>query len=151
MELAHKTGYLVRIAPSEVACSDPEAIRVRRTTELYLNELADLTRQVIYGTKNVFAKVLFYPNHVAMAELTSCQTDYYDAWAPPNNGYVGHFPARDEKVHAERRRIVNSVYSMSSVLESEHSIDSCTELFCETMRDFAKQKTVIDLNLWINM
>ncbi|MCJ1474776.1 hypothetical protein MMC13_003436 [Lambiella insularis] len=114
--LHKKHGYLVRIAPNEVTCSDPEAIKI------------------IYGTKNVFTK-----------------TDYYDAWAPPNNGYVGHFPARDENEHSERRRIVNSVYSMSSVLESEKAIDSCTELFCETMRDFAKQKSLVDLDLWINM
>ncbi|KAL8906484.1 MAG: hypothetical protein Q9207_002022 [Kuettlingeria erythrocarpa] len=96
--LHRKHGYLIRIAPNEVACSDPEAIKI------------------IYGSKSVFTK-----------------SDYYDAWAPPNNGYVGHFPARDEKKHAERRRIVNSVYSMSSVLESEESINS------------------FDLGLWINM
>ncbi|KAL9640463.1 MAG: hypothetical protein Q9164_000282 [Protoblastenia rupestris] len=113
---ADELGYLVRIAPNEVACSDPEAI------------------QTIYGTKTTFTK-----------------TDYYDAWAPPNNGYVGHFPARDEKEHSERRRIVNNTYSMSSVLESEKAIDSCTQLFCETMRDFAEQKSVVDLGLWINM
>ena len=79
------------------------------------------------------------------------QTDFYDAWAPPNNGYVGHFSARDEKEHLERRRIVNNVYSMSSVLESENAIDLCTQLFCETMRGFAGQKSVVDLGLWINM
>ncbi|KAL6719344.1 hypothetical protein ACLMJK_003583 [Lecanora helva] len=114
--LHKKHGYLVRIAPNEVACSDPEAIRT------------------LYGTKTNFTK-----------------TDYYDAWAPPNNGYVGHFPARDENVHTEHRRIVNNVYSMSSVLESENSIDVCTQLFCKTMSDFAKRKTVIDLSVWINM
>lgn len=79
------------------------------------------------------------------------QTDFYDAWAPPSIGYVGHFPTRDEKEHLERRRIVNNVYSMSSVLESEKAIDACTQLFCETMRDVAKEKSVIDLSLWINM
>ena len=79
------------------------------------------------------------------------QTDYYDAWAPPNNGYVGHFATRDEKAHSERRRIVNNVYSMSSVLESEKNIDSCTQVFCGNMRDFAEQKSVVDLGLWINM
>ncbi|KAL8941387.1 MAG: hypothetical protein Q9216_002265 [Gyalolechia sp. 2 TL-2023] len=78
-------------------------------------------------------------------------TDYYDAWAPPNNGYVGHFPTRDEKKHAERRRIVNGVYSMSSVLESEESINACTQLFCEKMQHFAQQGSVVDLGLWINM
>ncbi|KAL8949399.1 MAG: hypothetical protein Q9222_004482, partial [Ikaeria aurantiellina] len=78
-------------------------------------------------------------------------TDYYDAWAPPNNGYVGHFPTRDENKHAERRRIVNNVYSMSSVLESENAIDQCTQLFCESMRDFAKRNMTVDLEEWTNM
>lgn len=40
---------------------------------------------------------------------------------------------------------------MSSVLESEKAIDSCTQLFRETMRDFARQNSVVDLGLWINM
>ena len=79
------------------------------------------------------------------------QSDYYDAWAPPNNGYVGHFPARDEKEHSERRRIVNNVYSMSSVLESEDSIDTCTQVLSENLQDFAKQKSTVDLSQWINM
>ncbi|PGG96365.1 hypothetical protein GX51_07860 [Blastomyces parvus] len=114
--LHKKHGYLVRIAPNELACSDPSAIKT------------------IYGTKSQFTK-----------------TDYYDSWAPPNNGYVGHFPARDEKQHSERRRIVNNVYSMSSVLESEKAIDSCTELLCEAMRDFSKQESAVDLALWMNM
>lgn len=46
---------------------------------------------------------------------------------------------------------MNNVYSMSSVLESEKAIDSCTELLCDTMRDFAKQESVVDLGLWMNM
>ncbi|KAL8920034.1 MAG: hypothetical protein Q9208_006489 [Pyrenodesmia sp. 3 TL-2023] len=90
-------------------------------------------------------------NHELHGVVHIYATDYYDAWAPPNNGYVGHFPARDEKKHAERRRIVNGVYSMSSVLESEESIDSCTQLLCDSMLDFVTQQSVIDLSLWINM
>ena len=54
-------------------------------------------------------------------------------------------------MHADRRRIVNNIYSLSSVLESEKAIDSCTQLFCETMRDLGKGDCVIDLGLWINM
>ncbi len=89
--------------------------------------------------------------HCLQVRCSHHQTDYYDAWAPPNNGYVGLFPARNEKEHSERRRIVNDVYSMSSVLESEKAIDSCTQLFCATMRGFARQKSTVDLSLWINM
>ncbi|KUJ11235.1 cytochrome P450 [Mollisia scopiformis] len=114
--LHKKHGYLVRIAPNEVSCSDPEAIKT------------------IYGVKRLFRK-----------------TDFYNAWAPPNNGYVGHFLTRDEKVHSERRRIVNNVYSMSSVLESEEAVNSCSQLLCEIMSEFARQKKEVDLGLWINM
>ncbi|KAF4630214.1 hypothetical protein G7Y89_g7929 [Cudoniella acicularis] len=113
--LHKKHGFLVRIAPNEVICSDPEAIKV------------------IYSTKTVFQK-----------------TDFYDAWIPPNNGYPGHFPTRDEKAHSERRRIVNNVYSMTSVLQSEKSIDSCTQLFCGTMSEFSEKEKVVDLSLWVN-
>ena len=45
----------------------------------------------------------------------------------------------------------NNVYSLASVLESEKAVDSYTELFCEALRDFAKQNSVVDLGLWINM
>ncbi|KAL9608659.1 MAG: hypothetical protein Q9167_006526 [Letrouitia subvulpina] len=103
----------------------------------------------IWYQDKLYQGCLFVARHVKRCSLR--QTDYYDAWAPPNNGYVGHFPARDEKEHSERRRIVNNIYSMSSVLESENAIDSCTQLFCETMHDFAKKNSVVDLGLWINM
>ena len=91
------------------------------------------------------------PTLISTGQIHFPQTDYYDAWAPPNNGYVGHFPARDEKVHAERRRIVNNAYSMSSVLESEQAVDTCTQILCKTIREFANQKSQVDLGLWINM
>ncbi|KAG4425991.1 hypothetical protein IFR04_000935 [Cadophora malorum] len=114
--LHKKHGYLVRIAPNEVSCSDPEAIRI------------------IYSTKKVFNK-----------------SDWYNPWTPPNMAYAGHFPTRDEKEHAERRRIVNNVYSMSSILESEGVIDSCTDEWCETVSKLAKQKSIVDLRFLINM
>ncbi|PVH72677.1 cytochrome P450 [Cadophora sp. DSE1049] len=109
-------GYLVRIAPNEVSCSDPEGIRI------------------IYSTKKVFNK-----------------TDWYNTWTPPNLAYAGHFPTRDEKEHAERRRIVNNVYSMSSILESEGVIDSCTNKWCETLGELARRNSVVDLRYLINM
>ncbi|ERF72246.1 hypothetical protein EPUS_02133 [Endocarpon pusillum Z07020] len=113
---SNESGYLVRIAPNEVAWSDPEAV------------------STIYRTKTIFTK-----------------TDYYDAWASPNKRDVGHFPARHEKEHSERRRIVNNIYSVSSILESEEATDSCTQLFYATIRDFTKQSPVVDLCLRINM
>lgn len=144
---ANKLGYLVRIAPEEVACSDPEAIKVKPFMTAS-NLLSDTSR--LSTAPRLFSKRYFL---VACVHKPSSlhQTDCYDAWAPPNNGYVGHFSARDDKEHSERRRIVNNVYSLSSVLESENAIDSCTQLFCESMRDFARQESIVDLGLWINM
>lgn len=40
---------------------------------------------------------------------------------------------------------------MSSVLESVAAIDSCTQLFCETMRTFASKKSTVDLGTWLHM
>lgn len=68
-----------------------------------------------------------------------------------NKGYAGHFQTRDEKAHTERRRIVNSVYSIASVLESEDAINSCTQELCDTMRSYAKKKSKVDLSVWMNM
>ncbi|RAH49950.1 cytochrome P450, partial [Aspergillus brunneoviolaceus CBS 621.78] len=113
--LHKRYGYMVRIAPDEVACSDPQAIKV------------------IYSTKRDYAK-----------------SEFYDIWAAPNEvRYAGHFATRDEEVHSERRRIVNQVYSMSSILESEPEIDDCTRVFIEATRTFAQQKTAVDLGPWL--
>ncbi|RAH70080.1 cytochrome P450 [Aspergillus aculeatinus CBS 121060] len=113
--LHKRYGYMVRIAPDEVACSDPQAIKV------------------IYSTKRDYAK-----------------SEFYDIRAAPNEvRYAGHFATRDEKVHSERRRIVNQAYSMSSILESEPEIDDCTRVFIEATRTFAQQKTVVDLGPWL--
>lgn len=82
--------------------------------------------------------------------LYTMQSEFYDIWAAPNEvGYAGHFATRDEKVHSERRRIVNQVYSMSSILESEPEIDDCTRVFIEATRTFAQQKTAVDLGPWL--
>ena len=114
-----------------------------------LDLLSDRTR--LSTAPRTFLQRYFHCSLPRITPSSLCQTDYYDAWTPPNNGYPGHFPSRDEQAHAERRRIVNNVYSLSSVLESEKAIDSCTQLFCETMREFAKQNCKVDLGLWINM
>ncbi|KAL8864300.1 MAG: hypothetical protein Q9174_007402, partial [Haloplaca sp. 1 TL-2023] len=97
-------------------------------------QLANPIVKIIYGSRSAFTK-----------------TDLYDVWAPTNEGYTGHFPTRDEKTHTERRRNVNNIYSMSCVLESETSIDACTNLLCKNMRIFAEKGSLVDLGLWINM
>ena len=50
---------------------------------------------LIYGVKSSFRK-----------------TDFYDPFAPKNSSNGDLFTMRDEKLHTERRKMVNSMYNM---------------------------------------
>jgi hypothetical protein len=63
--------------------------------------------------------------------------------------YPDNFSNTDEKLHAERRKIVNNVYSMTTVLSLEPYIDSCSALFIKRMSEAADSHTVIDLGSWL--
>ncbi|KAL3471621.1 cytochrome P450 [Aspergillus californicus] len=66
--------------------------------------------EIIYGAGSGFTK-----------------TDFYDSWAAPSKvGHPGHFVKRN----TEQRRILEDLYSTSSVLDYERTID-------ERTRDFA--------------
>lgn len=80
------------------------------------------------------------------------KTDFYPVWrAPGMSKYPDVFSETDEKQHAERRRIINPVYSMSNVLQAENYIDKCTTLFMERMGEYADKGEVIDLGQWLQM
>ncbi|KAL4790363.1 cytochrome P450 [Aspergillus venezuelensis] len=88
--------------------------------------------KVIYGAKSGFSK-----------------TDFYAPWAVGITPHGDHFAQTDDLKHAARRKIVNSVYSMSNVLECEEYIDDCIDLFMEKMGRFSKTKENIDLGEWV--
>ncbi|KAL3446982.1 cytochrome P450 [Aspergillus insuetus] len=88
--------------------------------------------KTIYGIKSGFTK-----------------TDFYPPFAPGISAHGDHFSQQDEGKHAARRKFVNNVYSMSSVLESEQYIDACTDVLLDKMGKFAKSNRVIDLGEWI--
>lgn len=57
-----------------------------------------------------------------------------------------------DKTHAERRRIISHVYSLSNVLRSEKYLDRCSELFLHHLREYAeKPDSVMDLGKWLHM
>lgn len=115
--LHEKYGPLLRIAPNEVACASPDAIKI------------------IYPIKS--------PN---------IKTDFYPTWNNPVlNKFNDHFSQTDEKLHGQRRRIVNNVYSLSNILQSEEYIDRCSQLFTKRMAEYAKEKQVVDLGDWLQM
>ncbi|CAK7221894.1 hypothetical protein SBRCBS47491_004685 [Sporothrix bragantina] len=115
-ELHAHLGSIVRIAPNEVAISDPDAIKT------------------IYGINSGFTK-----------------TDFYTPWRPAWCRYPDAFTNLDEPLHASRRRITNSLYSMSSIARAEESIDKCTAVLLEKMASFAEAKRTFDMAGWAQM
>ncbi|KAI9039408.1 cytochrome P450 [Aspergillus affinis] len=59
--------------------------------------------------------------------------------------------ATDEEMHARRRRIVNHVYSMSSVIQAEKYMNACTDLLVERFSEVADQDSTVDLHKWARM
>ncbi|GAB7353809.1 hypothetical protein MBLNU459_g4187t1 [Dothideomycetes sp. NU459] len=102
-----KHGALIRIAPNEVACASPAAIKT------------------IYPVQKPLQK-----------------TDFYPVWGNAVfSKYADNFSCVDERVHADRRRIVNSVYSLSNVLQSErYAFDVVGELYFGRMFGFMQHR-----------
>ncbi|OQV05442.1 hypothetical protein CLAIMM_10183 [Cladophialophora immunda] len=79
------------------------------------------------------------------------KTDFYtpfDSYISPTKDL---FTQRDEKIHAHKRRFVNNLYSLSSILESEQYIDACTATFMARLEAFARSGETIDLGQWLQM
>lgn len=79
------------------------------------------------------------------------KTDFYTPFAAHISPNEDLFTQRDEKLHAQRRRFVNGLYSLSSVLESERSINACTATFMSRLDEFVNSGETIDLGLWLQM
>jgi cytochrome P450 len=101
------------------------------------------------------------PNEVSVADPEAIRdiyrikrpfkkTEFYPIW---NSGrltkYSDHFSQTDERMHSERRRIVNSVYSMSTVLTLEPYIDKCSAMFMERLSSYADAQRELDLGVWL--
>ncbi|CEJ86201.1 hypothetical protein VHEMI04037 [[Torrubiella] hemipterigena] len=101
------------------------------------------------------------PQEVACADPTAYRTIYaiaspwtksffYPIWGNKTfSKYPDNFSNTDEAIHAKRRRIVNNVYSMSTVLTLETYIDRCSSLFINAMETFASSDESFDLGEWL--
>ncbi|PYI06980.1 cytochrome P450 [Aspergillus sclerotiicarbonarius CBS 121057] len=65
--------------------------------------------------------------------------------------YPDHLTATDEKSHAKRRRIVNNLYSMTSILQGEKYVDKCTDLLLQRLGEIADNKATVDIFYWARM
>jgi cytochrome P450 len=65
--------------------------------------------------------------------------------------FPDHFSAEGGKPHAERRRIVTNVYTMTSILQSEQYIEKCIDVWLEKLGEMSDEKKSFDLWLWTRM
>ncbi|KAL4737147.1 cytochrome P450 [Aspergillus similis] len=89
---------------------------------------------VIYGLNKGFTKTGFYPIQCI-------------SWN--KKPQMNLFSTRDEQFHRDQKRPVANAYSMTSLLELEPAVDSCTTLFLSRLRDYADKKRPVDLGTWL--
>jgi hypothetical protein len=78
------------------------------------------------------------------------KASFYTVWQNKTfSKYPDNFSNTNERLHSERRRIVNNVYSMSTILSLEPYIDTCSALFIKRMGEYADSGAVIDLGDWL--
>ena len=59
------------------------------------------------------------------------------------------FSTRDDIYHRAQKRNIANAYSLSSLLEVEPAVDSCTALLTTQLSTLAENKTPIDLGMWL--
>ncbi|KAL5361449.1 cytochrome P450 [Aspergillus floccosus] len=89
---------------------------------------------IIYGLNQGFTKTGFYPIQSISWE---------------KRPQMNLFSTRDEAFHRSQKRPVANAYSMTSLLEMEDAVDSCTHLFMNRLREFSAHKTAVDLGTWL--
>ncbi|KAK4164391.1 putative cytochrome P450 pisatin demethylase-like protein [Cladorrhinum sp. PSN259] len=76
------------------------------------------------------------------------KTNFYTATHAPWARHPEHFVATDPVEHAQRRKLVNNIYSMTSIARFEQGIDTCTSIILERLREQAATDKAIDLSVW---
>ncbi|KAK4868009.1 hypothetical protein LT330_007668 [Penicillium expansum] len=106
-----------------------------------------IVRSVIRGNPHETQRLLHarYGHVVRIApnELSISDPEAIKIIYGVNSGFI--------KVHAQRRRIVNGVYTMQSILQSEPYVNKCTEVLLQQLEDVADAKASIDLLEWTRM
>lgn len=103
------------------------------------------------------------PNEVSASEASAIpkiyplqrplsKSDFYPMFRPIGiSDRPDTFTNIDEEDHSRRRKIVNPVYMMSSVLKNEGAIDESLNWFIRRIGEFADNGQVMDLGHWIEM
>jgi len=77
------------------------------------------------------------------------QTDFYLPFRSTWSRYPDAFTNLDERQHAERRRIVNSLYSMSNIPRMEETVDKCVQMLVDKLSEGATNGSTLDMSIWV--
>ena len=103
------------------------------------------------------------PNEVSASEASAIskvyptqrpltKTDFYPTYRPMGiSNRPDTFTVTDEAEHASHRRIVNPVYSMTSILKNESAMDECLTWLIKRLGEYADRQEVMDLGHWLEM
>ena len=81
--------------------------------------------------------------------LTVFQAPWYYASGSPNAWDHDIFTERDPKIHADVRRKLATLYSMTSLLRVENYASECSEILVAKFNKIAESGSVIDLQQWM--
>ena len=103
---------------------------VRVAPDMYSIDSSDIIKQV-YGIGSKYAK-----------------SDWYEAWKHPSPDRGTLFSERDLGAHADSRKRFQAMYSMSSLVHYEKSVDECAAIFTTRLAEFANRSATIDMARW---
>jgi hypothetical protein len=125
---------------------------------IYLYYRGDFAKQMRKAHDRYGEFVRITPNQVAVATSLSMKQlwttkdfekgDFYDAFALGISKHRDLFTIRNDKFHAQRKRIHANIWSMTSILEMERYIDDLIALFMRKMERLADQNELMDVGLW---
>ena len=74
---------------------------------------------------------------------------FYDPFGRGDPAQANIFSTRDPHFHAQSRRQVASLYSMSTMVTYEQFVDRCTDVLMGKLKLFAEKKQALDVPTWM--
>ncbi|KAF1922262.1 putative cytochrome P450 [Didymella exigua CBS 183.55] len=105
----------------------------------------------------VAPNVLSFGNPSAIQDIYGLQkgftkSGYYDVFATLNRGNIIYnlFSTRSEAYHARLRRSVNHAFALSTLLDFEPLVDSCTSYWLQRTEEiYVKEQRLCPLSTWV--
>lgn len=106
------------------------------------------TERKVHSTRRIFIR-FGIPRYKSLDCVSICDGAAYEFRPQSFSKHPDLFTELNDKVHGERRRIMNNVYSLANVLKSETYIDGCSELFLQRLSGNVDAIEPFDLGTWV--